>query len=69
MFIFKLIHQTDQGIKNLPVAKAGELSGNDPDYSNRDLYNAIASGDPVSLVIYNIYVYHKQLITGMWVIL
>ena len=41
--------QTDQGIKNLPVEKAGELAGSDPDYSNRDLYNAIANGNPVSL--------------------
>ena len=40
--------QTDQKIKNLPVPKAGELSGSDPDYSNRDLYNAIATGNHVS---------------------
>lgn len=34
-----------QGIKNLPVDRADELSGSDPDYSIRDLFNAIAKGD------------------------
>jgi len=37
--------QTAQGIKNLPASKAADLSGQDPDYSIRDLYNAIARGD------------------------
>lgn len=37
--------QTDQGIKNLTVEKAGELASSDPDYSIRDLYNAIAQGN------------------------
>lgn len=37
--------KSGQGIKNLPVAKAGEYSAQDPDYSIRDLYNAIAKGD------------------------
>ncbi|XP_076618670.1 catalase [Colletes latitarsis] len=41
----KFIYKTDQGIKNLPVEKATKLSGTDPDYSIRDLYNAIASGN------------------------
>lgn len=40
----KFHYKTDQGIKNLPVEKANELSGSDPDYSIRDLYNAIAKG-------------------------
>lgn len=40
--------QTDQGIKNLSVQKAGELSMNDPDYSIRDLYESIATGNFVS---------------------
>lgn len=39
----KFHYKTDQGIKNLPVEKANELSATDPDYSIRDLYNAIAS--------------------------
>ncbi|XP_017758285.1 PREDICTED: catalase [Eufriesea mexicana] len=38
----KFHYKTDQGIKNLSVAKAAELSSSDPDYSIRDLYNAIA---------------------------
>lgn len=40
----KFHYKTDQGIKNLPVAKADALAGSDPDYSIRDLYNSIASG-------------------------
>ncbi|XP_037908348.1 catalase isoform X3 [Hermetia illucens] len=41
----KFHYKTNQGIKNLDVEKAGELAGTDPDYSIRDLYNAIASGN------------------------
>jgi len=33
--------KTDQGIRNLPVEKADHLSGADPDYGIRDLFNAI----------------------------
>ncbi|XP_014243087.1 catalase isoform X2 [Cimex lectularius] len=39
----KFHYKTDQGIKNLSSEKAAELSGSDPDYSIRDLYNAIAN--------------------------
>ncbi|KAI4492159.1 hypothetical protein M0802_009965 [Mischocyttarus mexicanus] len=41
----KFHYKTDQGIKNLTVGKAAELSASDPDYSIRDLYNAIAKGN------------------------
>jgi len=41
----KFHFKTAQGIKNLPANKADELLGTDPDYSIRDLYNAIASGN------------------------
>ncbi|XP_013782139.1 catalase-like isoform X1 [Limulus polyphemus] len=41
----KFHYKTDQGIKNLPVEKAAELSARDPDYSIRDMYNAIAEGN------------------------
>jgi len=41
----KFHYKTDQGIKNLPVDKALELSATDPDYSLRDLFNAIESGN------------------------
>lgn len=42
------MQQTDQGIKNLPVDKAAQLAGTDPDYSLRDLYESIATGSYVS---------------------
>ncbi|KAI1701590.1 catalase domain-containing protein [Ditylenchus destructor] len=37
--------KTDQGIKNLEAEEAARLSGADPDYAIRDLYNAIETGD------------------------
>ncbi|XP_078359603.1 catalase-like isoform X1 [Oculina patagonica] len=40
--------KTDQGIKNVPVDKAEQLAGSDPDHNNRQLYNAIANGNPPS---------------------
>ncbi|XP_017775132.1 PREDICTED: catalase [Nicrophorus vespilloides] len=40
----KFHYKTDQKIKNLDVKRADALSGSDPDYSLRDLYNAIANG-------------------------
>ncbi|KAJ8919952.1 hypothetical protein NQ315_006481 [Exocentrus adspersus] len=48
----KFHYKTDQGIKNLDVKKAEELSATDPDYSIRDLYNAIANGDFPSWTYY-----------------
>lgn len=44
--------KTDQGIRNLPVESAEAISGSDPDYSIRDLYNAIAQGQPPSWTLY-----------------
>lgn len=41
----KFHYETNQGIQNLPVKTANELLGSEPDYSIRDLYNAIAKGD------------------------
>lgn len=38
----KFHYKTDQGIKNLPVDKAAELSASNPDYAIQDLYDAIA---------------------------
>lgn len=43
IFYCKFHYKTDQGIKNLPVDKAAEIASSDPDYSIRDLYNAIAT--------------------------
>jgi len=37
--------KVNQGIKNLDVAKAHQISADDPDYSLRDLYNAIENKD------------------------
>lgn len=37
--------KTLQGIKNLSAAEAVRLAGLDPDYAQRDLFNAIAKGD------------------------
>ncbi|XP_046390887.1 catalase isoform X1 [Ischnura elegans] len=48
----KFHYKTDQGIKNLMADKAGELSATDPDYSIRDLYNAISKGDFPSWTMY-----------------
>ncbi|KAJ8673510.1 hypothetical protein QAD02_004772 [Eretmocerus hayati] len=48
----KFHFKTDQGIKNLPVDKAAQLASSDPDYSVRDLYNAIAQGNYPSWTLY-----------------
>lgn len=48
----KFHFKTNQGIKNLTPAKAHELSASDPDYSIRDLYNAIANGNFPSWTLY-----------------
>jgi catalase len=37
--------KTLQRIRNLPAAEAVRLAGADPDYAQRDLFNAIATGD------------------------
>jgi catalase len=36
---------TQQGIKNLSAEEATRIAGSDPDYAQRDLFNAIAGGD------------------------
>lgn len=41
----KFHFRSNQGIKNLDAKKADELAGSDPDYSIRDLFNAIKKGD------------------------
>ncbi|XP_039254419.1 catalase-like [Styela clava] len=41
----KFHFKCDQGIKNLMADKANELAGSDPDYANRDLFNAISEGN------------------------
>jgi catalase len=48
----KFHFKTDQGIKNLSSARAGQLAGDNPDYSIQDLYNAIANGNFPSWTLY-----------------
>ena len=50
LHIFAL--QTNQGIKCLLAEKAAEVACADPDYSIRDLYNAIAQGNYPSWNLY-----------------
>ncbi|KAG2784919.1 Catalase [Phytophthora cactorum] len=44
--------KTDQGIRNMPVDEAAFLAGADPDYANRDLYEAIEGGEFPSWTLY-----------------
>ncbi|XP_055919072.1 catalase-like [Eupeodes corollae] len=48
----KFHHITDQGIRNLDPKRAAELASSDPDYSTRDLFNAIAEGKFPSWTMY-----------------
>nr|QOD42443.1 catalase 2 [Brachionus plicatilis] len=48
----KFHFKTDQGIKNLSAQRASELSGENPDYSTQDLYNAIGCGNFPSWTLY-----------------
>lgn len=48
----KFHYKTDQGIKNLDVARAAELVSSDPDYSTKDLYCAIHCGNFPSWTFY-----------------
>ncbi|XP_025191839.1 catalase [Melanaphis sacchari] len=48
----KFHFKTDQGIKNLDVKRARDLAADDPDYSNRDLFNAIANGNHPTWTLY-----------------
>ena len=43
---------TDQGIENFTGPEAEEMAGKDPDYSTRDLYDAIERGDYPSWSVY-----------------
>lgn len=44
--------KTDQGVRNLMADEADRLASSDPDYSIRDLYNAIAEGNYPSWTMY-----------------
>jgi catalase len=45
LFYVKWHFKTKQGIKNFTREEATELAGKDPDYAQRDLFNAIKNGD------------------------
>jgi catalase len=45
LFYCKWHFKTKQGIKNFTGEKASEMRGIDPDYAQRDLFDAIAKGD------------------------
>ena len=47
-----MLGQTDQGIKNLLPEEAARQEGADPDYAQRDLYNAIENGNFPSWSMY-----------------
>lgn len=53
----KFHYKTNQGIKNVDPKRAGELSGSDPDYGIKDLYNRIANGN------YPVYNFSIQVMT------
>ena len=44
-FFVKYHFKTKQGIRNLSPARATELAGKDPDYAQRDLFDAIERGE------------------------
>lgn len=48
----KFHYKTNQGIRNLSVDRAAKLSGDDPDYSLRDLFEAIANKNFPSWTLY-----------------
>lgn len=48
----KFHFKTDQKIKNIMSDRAEKLCGSDPDYSNRDLYEAIDNGNFPSWTLY-----------------
>jgi len=51
-FYVKYHFKTDQGIQNLSANEAARLSGADPNYAIRDLFNAIANADFPSWTVY-----------------
>ena len=58
--------QSDQGIRNLSVEAASQLAGLDPDYSIRDLYNAIHRGEYPSWTLYIQVLTMEQAKTFRW---
>ncbi|XP_033211079.1 catalase-like [Belonocnema kinseyi] len=62
----KFHYKTDQGIRNLPVDRAAELSGTDPDYGIRDLYNSIARRQCPSWTLYIQVMTPKEAETFRW---
>ena len=44
--------KTEQGVKNLDVATAAKIAGENPDYHTEDLFNAIENGDYPAWTLY-----------------
>ncbi|XP_065226004.1 catalase-like [Planococcus citri] len=59
----KFYFKTNQKIKNLPVDEAAQIAAMDPDYSIRDLYNAIDQKDYPSWTLYIQIMTHEQAVT------
>jgi catalase len=52
-YVWVRIHfKTEQGIRTLTRQEATALAGSDPDYATRDLFDAIAAGNPPSWRVY-----------------
>ncbi|XP_043473015.1 catalase-like [Leptopilina heterotoma] len=66
MVYCKFHYKTNQGIKNILAEKAGELSASDPDYSIRDLYNAISEGKFPAWTLYIQVMTQKQADIFKW---
>ena len=48
----KLHFKTKSGIKNLSAERADQLTGEDPDYATRDLFNHIKEGNTAEWSLY-----------------
>ncbi|KAI8429221.1 hypothetical protein MSG28_007746 [Choristoneura fumiferana] len=55
----------DAGIKNLRSEEARQIAAQDPDYATRDLYNAIANGNPPSWTIEQLAFSPSTLVPGI----
>ena len=52
IYFFWVYLQTDQGVKCFTGPEADQMTGDDPDYAQRDLYNAIEKGNYPSWTMY-----------------
>lgn len=65
--LFQFHYKTDQGIKNFTRQEADEMASKDPDYSIRDLYNAISNGQFPSWTMHvQVMTYEQVMIDLLW---